>query len=205
MTSEVEICNLAISWVGGNLITSLGDDSKEAKVCTANYALLRDAMVESRDWTFAIQRLDLPLSGTSPVNGYANAFQIPSTTLRILDVNSGLEDWRVEGDSIVTNDGTLKMRAVMQVTDPNLFSSLFIQAFASLLASNIAIPITQSLKLQQQYYQLYLAKLEEAVTNDGMQGKSRIIQSSWLQDARRGGAAFAGPTVGGSSESTPKG
>ena len=204
MASEVGICNQALIWVGGSLITSLSDNTTEARVCNAVYADVRDAVLEAHDWTFAIARRNLPVSATSPENGYANAFPIPSDILRVTDVNDG-EDWRVEGDSIVTNEGSCKIRAVAQITDPNRFSSLFVQALAARLAADLAIPISQSRELQRQHYSIYENKLAEAVANDGMQGKSRRITSSWLRGSRTGGANLAGPYVGSSSSVTPKG
>ncbi len=204
MASEVSICNQALSRVGGSLITSLSDSSTEARLCDANYAAIRDALIEAHDWTFAITRIDLPASTTSPANGYANAFTIPSTVLRILDVNDG-EDWRVEGDAIVTNEGSCKIRAISQITDPNTFSPLFIQALVSRLAADLAIPIAQSAKLYELHYKVYLQKLSEAVANDGMQGKSRRITSTWLKSTRQGGSNLAGPYVGSSSSVIPKG
>ena len=204
MASEVGICNQALSWVGGSLITDFADNTNEARLCDANYTAIRDAVLEAHDWTFAVVRRDLPMSGTSPVNGYANAFTIPSDILRITDVNDG-QDWRVEGDAIVTNEGAAKIRAIARITDPNRFSSLFVQALAARLAADLAIPLSQSRALQQQHYQIYEMKLAEAVANDGMQGKSRRITSTWLRGSRAGGANLAGPYVGSSSAIVPKG
>lgn len=204
MASDVGICNQAVAWLGGSLITALTDNTTEARLCDAIYADVRDAVLEAHDWTFAIVRRNLPMSATSPVNGYANAFPIPSDILRITDVNDG-EDWRVEGDSIVTNEAAVKIRAVAQITDPNKFSALFKQALAARLAADLAISLTRSQKLQAQYYNIYEVKLAQAVANDGMQGKSRRITSTWLRSSRTGGANLAGPYVGSSSGVMPKG
>ena len=204
MASEVGICNQAMAWVGGALITSLGDGSTEARLCNAVYSDVRDAVLEAHDWTFAITRRNLPASATAPENGYATAFPIPSDILRITDVNDGA-DWRVEGDSIVTNEGSCKVRGIARITDPNRFSALFVQALAARLAADLAIPIAQSRALQQQHYQIYESKLAEAVASDGMQGKSRRITSSWLRGSRTGGTNLAGPYVGSSSSVSPKG
>lgn len=204
MASDVSICNQALSWLGGSLITSLDDDINEAKVCKANYADIRDAVLEAHDWTFAIGRFDLPKSATPPVNGYANAFPLPPDVLRVMDFNDG-EDWRIEGTAIVTNEAAAKIRAVVRITDPNRFSALFVQALAARLAADLAITLTQSMKLQKQYYAIYNDKMNEASTNDGMQGKSRKITSSWLRGSRYSGSSLAGPTVGSSSKVTPGG
>ena len=61
MPSEIQICNLAISWLGGQRITSFGDETAEAILCYANYELARDAVLERIEWSFAIKRVILPL------------------------------------------------------------------------------------------------------------------------------------------------
>jgi len=155
MASDVSICNQALSWLGGSLITSLDDDINEAKVCKANYADIRDAVLEAHDWTFA----------TPPVNGYVNAFPLPPDVLRVMDFNNG-EDWRIEGTAIVTNEAAAKIRAVVRITDPNRFSALFVQALAARLAADLAITLTHSMKLQKQYYAIYSDKMNEAFTNE---------------------------------------
>lgn len=194
MASEVSICNQALSWLGGTHITSLDDDSTEASLCKATYASVRDAVLEARNWTFAIGRYDLPKAATGPTNGYANAFPIPSDVLRVLEVLDN-NDWRMEGDGIVTNEGAVSIRAVVRVTDPNRFSALFVQALAARLAADLAIALTQSRELQKQHYQIFEAKMDEAAVNDGMQGKSRQVTSNWLRSARSGSSTLPGPTV----------
>jgi len=86
-TSPVEICNLALSWLGGDLIISLTDDSTEAKLCNAVYAPLRDAVLEEREWTFATRRIQPPALVAGPLYGYDKAFQIPIEVIRVLQVS----------------------------------------------------------------------------------------------------------------------
>lgn len=195
MASNVSICNQALSWLGAQLITSLDDNTAEAKLCKANYADIRDAITEAHDWTFAITRYNLPKNATAPVNGYSASFQIPPEVLRVLSVSDN-DDWGIEGQDIVTNEASVKMKAIARVTDPNRFSPLFIQALANRLAADLSIPLTQSKSLQKQHYALYQSKMDEAVTNDGLQGKSRKVTSSWLRGARFAGPSNnSGPTV----------
>lgn len=200
--SEVSICNQAITWLGGTTIISLLDDSQEAKLCNANYDAVRDAVLEAHNWTFAIQRFNLAASATPPQFGYAAAYPLPSTALRVIDVNKlSFEDptrtWVVEDGSILTDDSYCKCRCVVQVTDTAKFSPLFTQALAARLAADLAIPLTQSRSLQQDMWTLYTAKLKEAATIDGLQGRSRKLRSRWLSNARNSGyvRAVTGPEV----------
>lgn len=86
MASQVSICNQALGWLGANLITSLDDDNKEAALCKANYDDIRDAVLEEREWTFAVRRITLAPLVLTPVYGYANQFLLPSDVIRVLNV-----------------------------------------------------------------------------------------------------------------------
>jgi len=86
MASQVSICNLALGWLGANLITSLNDDNREAQLCKTNYDDIRDAVLEEREWTFAVRRLTLPPMVLQPVYGYRNQFLLPNDVLRLLNV-----------------------------------------------------------------------------------------------------------------------
>lgn len=201
MTTEVSICNQALGWLGEGFITSLDDDSKAAELCKLNYPELRNAVLEAANWTFASKRFELPKTDPPPPYGYANRYRLPSEVLRVIEVNKidyydPTRDWQKEGDSIVTNDNECRTRCIVQITDPTLFSPLFVQALAQRLAADLAVPITQSRALQGDHWQLYTAKMREAKALDGMQGKSKRARSRYLENARwSSGPAGAGPTV----------
>ncbi len=86
MASQVSICNQALGWLGANLITSLDDDNKEAQLCKVNFPELRNAVLEEREWTFAVRRIELSPLVLEPVYGYTNQFLIPPNVIRILNV-----------------------------------------------------------------------------------------------------------------------
>ena len=56
MVSETSIANQALLWLGGTVITSLDEDSREAIWMKNNYPFIRDAVLEERMWTFATDR-----------------------------------------------------------------------------------------------------------------------------------------------------
>jgi hypothetical protein len=204
--SDVAICNLALGWVGGNLITSLDDEQTEAQLCKANYAILRDALIESVDWTFAMLRAPggAPLAPDPNRWGYAYAFQLPSSLLRVIylglsdrwEEDEPVPDWVREGDKVLTNANTVFVRGVQRIEDPNLFSTLFSQALAARLATDLAIPIAHSRTLQADMAKLYSAKMGDAIAQDAKQGRTRVLRASGMNQARRAGATgIVGPFV----------
>ena len=201
MASEVDICNKALLSLGADQIISLDDDSVEAILSKQLYADLRDAVLQAHDWSFAIERVNLPKSGTDPTFRYANNFPTPARTLTVLEVNKidrddPTRDWQVEDDSIVTNDISCAAKILKQVTDTSKFSPLFIQCLQARLAADMSIPLTSNGKIEEAKWGLYNSKLKEASSRDGQQGKARRIRSRWLQNARlSSGPRGLGPTV----------
>lgn len=87
----VDICNLALSHIGQGGITSLDpedDSSTTAALCAQFYPVARDALLEMRNWSFALRRVDLTgkqlEASTSTAWDYA--YGLPSDLLKALAV-----------------------------------------------------------------------------------------------------------------------
>jgi hypothetical protein len=201
MASEVDICNKALLSLGANQIISLDAEQTEAVLCKQLYADLRDAVLQAHDWSWAIERVNLPKAGTDPTFRYANSFPLPARVLHVMEVNKvevndPTRDWQIEDDHIVTNDVSCAAKLLRQVTDTSKFSPLFVQALQARMAADMAIPLTSNGKLEEAKWTLYRAKMAEAASRDGQQGKSRRIRSRWLENARlSSGPRGLGPTV----------
>jgi len=201
MASSVSISNQALSFLGADPIISLDDDSTEAKLINANYDSLRLALLEAVNWTFATKWKKLAKLATPPEGQYENAFPLPSTLLRVIfvgvDFRHQIRQWRREEQNIVTDDAECTIQYVDDVTDPNKFSALFVQAFAQRLAADLAIALTNSRSLQETHFQLYERKMTEARRSDQLQGKARRIRSSWIENGRwnYSRSGIAGPQV----------
>ena len=199
MTSEVQIANLALGWLGGNLITSLDDDSKEAKLAKANFDFARDAVLEDHAWTFAAGRAVILPDLTTPEFEYSTRFLVPIDSIRVLTVDTnpnGYNDasWAKEENYILLNAQKIYMRYTKRITDPNRFTAAFTQALAQRIAADIAIPLTESRSMQQTHWSLYIGKLEAAAATDGMQGRNQVMKSKRLLGSRSG--AFPGSSAG---------
>lgn len=186
MASEVSICNQAISWLGGNLIISLDDATVEAQLCKANYAPLRDAVMEEGKWTFATRRLELAQSATLPGFGYARAYVIPPEVLSVIMATENQDnknntdnlDWRREERFVLSDTERVFAKCIIRIEDPSLFSDMFVQALASRIAADIAIALTESSTKEAAMWTKYFALVTEAKSVDGMQGKSDRIRTN---------------------------
>lgn len=211
--SEVAICNIALGWLGGDLIISLNDDSIEAKLCKANYDPLRDAVLEEREWTFAVKRIEPAALVADPLYGFDKNFQIPPNVLRVLQVTRAGEDvtnasvanngirsssrggtgigretrieWLREGETIVANSAErIFARVLIRIEDTTKFSPAFDQALAARLAMDLAIPLTNSEKMQSSMASMYGEKMALAAVSDGLQGRSYNTRSDALTVVR---------------------
>ena len=194
MASEVDICNQALSWLGANQIVSLDDGTTESILCKANYAALRDDVLEKLPWTFAVNRLQLALQVEAPLFGYTNKFLIPSTVIRVLNAYNNsffkneatIFEWRKEGQFIVADNDVVYVRVIEQVIDPSAFTPAFRQTLAARIASELAMPLVQSEKLMVTMENKYMSRLQDAATQDGMVGKSDRFDATRLINARIG-------------------
>ena len=190
--SEVTICNLALSWLAGNLIISIDDDINEAKLCKANYELSRDAVLESMAWTFATKRYALVPEVDKPAWGYEYQFTIPADVISVLDVTNKSDtpngandlDWRREGNLILCDVSKVYVKAIFKQTDPARFPPNFVQAVAARLAAEIAVPLTESQQLLMAMEAKYRDRLMIAASSDGIQGKTDVIDSRHLTGVR---------------------
>lgn len=192
MATEVSICSNALRRLGDDPITSLTDDSERARLCNAFYEDARDACLRSHPWNFAITRASLTQLSDSPVYGYDYQYALPTDPycLRVLameyeDYIFKVENYSTQGRVLLTDEETAKIIYIARITDTTLFDSLFVDTLITKLASDLAYPVTNSLKVQEQMYKLYQLKLSEARSIDGQEGFIDDLVSDTFTDFRR--------------------
>jgi hypothetical protein len=184
MTSQVSISNRALTFLGSNRITSLSEDSLEAKTISSMYEQsLRSILSECR-WTFATERVLLTGIAESPAwqnDGMTNYFQLPSDVIRIFETKDPKAIWRVEGERVLANVSTFGILYVKYLDEPSKYSSQFTEAFARKLAADCAYEITNSASLAQQHLEIYRGQdLEDAMAENSQIGTAEfIIDDQW--------------------------
>jgi len=161
MSSEVEICNLALQELGAKRITSLDDDTKNAKHCKAAYAKVRDIELRKYVWNFSIGRVVLAPDVATPAFDFDLQFSLPSDCLRVIRPKD--VDWEVSGRKILTSEGTiLNLKYVIQVTDTNQFDINYIDVLSKALALKLTEVITQSNTKKSALQAMYKDAVKEA-------------------------------------------
>jgi len=198
MASEVQICNLALSHVGGYRIQSLSESTKEARECNLLYPYARDAALADHDWGFARKRLTLALLSVT-YTGWDYAYQYPIDCLRfrkILDVTGAYtgttyvsedESYKQVGKVKfeIASNSDLNSKVILtdkkdaegvytaKVTDTNMFDLLFVDALSWRLAADLSQPLKGKPQLQQALMKQYLALIGQAKAKDANESEEK--------------------------------
>ena len=198
-TSQVSICNLALSWLGTPPIMSIDDETVEAALCKAQYDDALKATLEERDWTFATDRLILTPVVEPPLWGFGNKFLVPAQVRRVIsvtvprgttiDVSSDVlgfnVQWQLESGFILADEDLIHVRAVLNNDNAGAYPGVFVQALAARLAADMSIGLTHSLDLYKTLWAFYDLKITTASGTDGRQGRRETVEAPRLTRARR--------------------
>jgi len=184
--SVTKICNMALSKVGANRITSLEDGNKNAILCNEFYESTVDEVLRMHPWNCAIHRATLAALADAPDFGYAYQYTLPTTPycLRVLQMEYLDYEFKIEGRVLLTNEGTCNIIYIKRITDPTKFDSLLVEAIATRLATKLAYPITQSKTLTEQLAEEFKLVLSAARTADSQEGTVEVLDTSTWIDSR---------------------
>jgi hypothetical protein len=192
MATEVSICSNALRRLGDDPITSLTDDTERARLCNAFYIPSRDQVLRSHPWNFAITRATLAKLSDTPAYEYSYQYALPNDPycLRVLEMEYKdyifkIEHYASQGRVLLTNESTAKILYIARVTDTAQFDSMFVDVLTAKLAVDLAYPVTNSVKLQDQMQRLFQQKLSEARSVDGQEGFIDDLVSDTFTDFRK--------------------
>ncbi|WP_206169522.1 hypothetical protein [Variovorax guangxiensis] len=189
MASEVDISNLALSYLGDEAeVTSIKppDGTAQAAHCGRFYPMARNELLEMHPWSFAVVRVSLNVIASGAPSEWAFAYALPAKYLRALAIllpdaldDKHGEDFIVESDQdgngvIYTNVEAATLRYVRLVEDPTKFTPGFTSALARLLASKLAGPILKGatgMQVAQAQLKIFLVELANAKTQDSNSGQ----------------------------------
>jgi len=192
--SEVRICNLAISLVGGRKIASLRppDDTVEGTNCYDWFDHLRDAIQRSFQWSCCTTRIQLTAAASAaPSWGYTYQYPLQDKYLRVLRINGDSNyDWRVEAYNgqrhLLTNWANPQCYVIERNTTPAYWDDLLVNAMVHRLASALAWPVTKNAAMADGLLKAANAFIEEAREVDSQEGAQEFVEAGELIDVRHG-------------------
>ena len=176
--SETAIYNMVLDRLAEESVLSTGDEKAVARWLNRNYPIQRDALLQRHTWNFAMKRALLAeLSNNPPEFEWSHKYQIPDDSLRVLPItddgtrNGRPMPYEVEGNYILTNmSSPLKARYIFRQENCALFSPVFVDLLAQILASNFAHWLTGKASYAKQLQDLANNAFFEATRIDSLEG-----------------------------------
>lgn len=151
--TDVDICNRALTKLGVSPIETLQEDKISTDIeaaCARIYPMVRDSLLSMYRWPFALRKRTLSLVGDeTPLNEWSFIFALP--------------EGMVNGPSAVYGNGSHRPGFDYEIIDGKLYTNytavvvdfirrpresemppLFVQFFVTVLAMELAIPLTES-------------------------------------------------------------
>jgi hypothetical protein len=182
--TETQIANMALHRLGVERISSLNDDNKRASLMKDLYPVIRDELLETGFWNFAMRRVELAQSGT-PSFGWGYSYGLPCDFIRLYTLTSSSAkggsrhlpeffpttftqnpDFVIEDDLILTDIGTAFCVYTSRQTDTSKFSAGFVKALYLKLAAEAAYSLVQDRNLVEGLTQEAQVWLEQVRSRD---------------------------------------
>lgn len=185
--TNVSICNGALMMIGAERISALTEASEEAAVCNERFQHVRDTVLSLFPWNICIYRATLTQDSTAPVYDYQYRYALPTSPkcLLVLECYED-DDWRIEGDYLVTNTSECHITYVGKNTDPATYPLYLAELISAALAVEVAYKLTGSTDVQSNAARMYDYKLRQAIEVEGKQGNmpfthEDVYSDSWLR------------------------
>lgn len=189
-SSKTDIYNMALTMLGAARVTSPTDNSKNARVISDVYDMLRlSELRKTPHWNFAIKETQLAASATTPLFDMAYSYPLPNDFVALIPPydksNYSDRDWVVQGSQIFTDySSPLNIRYVADISDTGLFDPLFCVMFAAKIAETVCDSITQSNSKIQIANERYKQAFAEASKSDSFDDVSEKFPRDYYWDVR---------------------
>lgn len=159
MASQVEIVNKALVELGESPIESLLSSDSKAIAANAVWNTNRKFLLRLHPWNFAIVRSEsLGRLSSAPNSRYKYKYEIPSDCIKLITVLNN-SDYKVEQQTIVTDETSCYIKYVKDITDPQQWDASFTELMSLKMKESLAYPITEDLNVKK----LSKAEFEDAL------------------------------------------
>jgi hypothetical protein len=187
MASQVQICNLALSRLGASTITSLTDNTTEAKLCNTFFDDLADEVMVEGSWSSTIARTSLARTTNTPSFGFTYEFQLPvdPLCLKVLAIDESVPgniEYRIESDKLLIDESSVKIKYISQLQDTEDWDILLRKAFVARLSSELAYSLTGDTRKAEIEFERYEKFRMEGLSIDGQQGsKEKTFSTDFIE------------------------
>lgn len=154
--SNITICNQALNLLGADVISSFSDTSNDAAtVCNNIYDTIKKQTLSLYPWSFALTKVQLARSSTTPINEWSYQYDLPATAVsgtplqvynssatRVLPIQNYELLYTASGPTIATNESSVYIDYITSGISEGLMPSYFVQLLVYMMAWHLAEPVT---------------------------------------------------------------
>lgn len=174
MANKIEVINKALSLIGMKRITSLDDDTPNARAADATWDITLESVLSAGLFAFSVKRVALAeLSETAVFteDNMSVIYQKPIDSLRLVDFYPSYAKVKLEGDKIYSDTSSLYARYVYREDDTTKYFPAFVEALAIKLAADMSFALTNGTtkggELLNVYETIYLPRAKSADSSQG--------------------------------------
>lgn len=165
MDTDVSIASAASVLLGANPIQSFDEDTVEAQTAKVIYTSVYENLLSHRPWTFSREYKTPALITKEPSTGYKYAYQLGRGVVKVLDLGSPVPYRLIRQRELHTDVENPRVQVQIKPKEQDLPQD-FVLAFKYLLASAMALTITDNSTTAQYYDQKGTQLLMQAADND---------------------------------------
>lgn len=171
--TKLEIFNQSLSLLGSSAkVVDLDENTPQANVLRLHYDRLKNSLLRSHPWNFAISRAVLDRLEDAPAFGWKYQFTLPADYIAMAGCR---QKYAIEGGVLLSNAATVRavyVRKMDEDGDEELFDSIFVDALTAQLASAAAMDLTHSQDARDSLAAIAESKLSHARFKDSNEGES---------------------------------
>ena len=196
---SINIINRALIKLGQPIISSTNQELN-GKIFGLVYQDIKDLLLSSHTWRFALKTVILARDAETPVSSFAYAYTLPSDFLSLYrfgqyfkqpnysdNIQSSDERYSIEGDKILCDQkDQLYISYIARISDTSKFTPWFKEALAAKLAAEFSGRVKQSTSLAKLFNEEFAQCLVQAELNNELMTDSQTVpDGSWV-GAREG-------------------
>ena len=196
--NDLDIINHALLLIGEPALASEAATGATARRAFAAFPIVRDGLLRSFRWNFAMKRAVLSADPVAPAFGYSKKFALPSDMLEFVglydtrepqhNLSTSRDSWRIEGGFLLYDGDAPPIYYVAKQDNAVTFDALFGEACAAKLASRLAYAVTGSSTHMERLEGLYQEAVRKARMANAIENPPEISQTTdWLDSRYFGG------------------
>lgn len=165
--SELSVSNGALVKLGQEPISSLTQDTKNARLCNAVFSICRNEVLEGHPWSFATKTAELAsVVVEDTMSEYTYVYEKPADMLKMIRGEDWKQEFEIRDAYLMANDEPLYIKYLFECTNTGLWTYSFAQCLSWRIAAEIAYAVTKSNTVATTMMAGYAMSLKEARYND---------------------------------------